>query len=148
MNTYIMKSPIYYAVSIQGYPYDSAWHLSNEDEIDEFAKKFNMDWRWNMRTGVLSFYDKSKGVKLDRPEYVQIGDVVMAYDDCGTWRVYTWSYEDFEKKFIISNDEMITENKLLRALVGEMADELSKFHAWEEARILVVKTSEMIWRCK
>ena len=148
MNTYIMKSPIYYAVSIQGYPYDSAWHLSNEDEIDEFAKKFNMDWRWNMRTGVLSFYDKSKGVKLDRPEYVQIGDVVMAYDDCGTWRVYTWSYEDFEKKFIISNDEMITENKLLRALVREMADELSKFHVWEEARILVVKAREMIWGCK
>ena len=100
MNKYIMKSLIYYAVSIQGCHDNNGWHLSNEDEIDEFAKKFNMDWRWNMRTGVLSFYDKSKGVKLDRPEYVQIGDVVMAYDDCGTWRVYTWSYEDFEKKFI------------------------------------------------
>ena len=148
MNKYIMKSPIYYAVSIQGCHDNNGWHISNEDEIDEFAKKFNMDWHWNMRTRVLSFYDKSKGVKLDRPEYVQIGDVVMAYDDCGTWRVYTWSYEDFEKKFIISNDEMITENKLLCALVGEMADELSKFHAWEEARILVVKAREMIWRCK
>ena len=105
MNKYIMKSPIYYAVSIQGCHDNNGWHLSNEDEIDEFAKKFNMDWRWNMRTGVLSFYDKSKGVKLDRPEYVQIGNVVMAYDDCGTWRVYTWSYEDFKKKFIMSNEE-------------------------------------------
>ena len=100
MNTYIMKSPIYYAIHIQGFNDKDVWYLSNEDEIDEFAQKFNMDWHWNMRTGVLSFYDKSKGVKLDRPEYVQIGDVVMAYDDCGTWRVYTWSYEDFEKKFI------------------------------------------------
>ena len=155
MNKYIMKSPIYYAVSIQGCHDNNGWHLSNEDEIDEFAKKFNMDWRWNMRTGVLSFYDKSKGVKLDRPEYVQIGNVVMAYDDCGTWRVYTWSYEDFEKKFIMSNDEMImsndemtTENKLLRALVKELADELSKFHAWEEARALVAKAREMILECK
>ena len=100
MNTYIMKSPIYYAVSIQGYPYDSAWHLSNEDEIDEFAKKFNMDWHWNMRTGVLSFKDKSEGIKLKRPEHVQIGDVVVAYDDCGTWRVYNYTSEEFEKKFI------------------------------------------------
>lgn len=32
----------------------------------------------------------------------------------------------------------------LRALVGEMADELSKFHAWEEARALVAKASEVI----
>ena len=53
-----------------------------------------------MRIGVLSFYDKSKGVKLDRPEYVQIGDVVMAYDDYGTWRVYNYISEEFEKKFI------------------------------------------------
>ena len=32
----------------------------------------------------------------------------------------------------------------LRALVGEMADELSKFHAWEEARALVAKAREVI----
>ena len=32
----------------------------------------------------------------------------------------------------------------LRALVKEMADELSKFHAWEEARALVAKASEVI----
>ena len=32
----------------------------------------------------------------------------------------------------------------LRALVGEMADELSKFHAWEEARALVAKAREAI----
>ena len=30
----------------------------------------------------------------------------------------------------------------LRALVKEMADELSKFHAWEEARALVAKASK------
>ena len=100
MNTYIMKSPIYYAIFIHGFNDKDGWHLSNEDEIDEFAKKFNMDWHWNMRTGVLSFYDKSNGVKLKRPEHVQIGDVVMAYDDCGTWRVYNYTSEEFEKKFI------------------------------------------------
>ena len=32
----------------------------------------------------------------------------------------------------------------LRAIVGEMADELSKFHAWEEARALVAKAREVI----
>lgn len=32
----------------------------------------------------------------------------------------------------------------LRALVGEMADELSKFHAWEETRALVAKAREVI----
>ena len=64
MNTYMMKSPVYYAVSIQG------------------------------------FKDKSEGVKLNRPEHVQIGHVVVAYDDWGTWRVEVWSSEEFEKKFI------------------------------------------------
>ena len=33
---------------------------------------------------------------------------------------------------------------LLRAIVKEMADELSKFHAWEEARALVAKAMEVI----
>ena len=33
---------------------------------------------------------------------------------------------------------------LLRELVKEMSDELSKFHAWEEARALVEKASEVI----
>ena len=32
----------------------------------------------------------------------------------------------------------------LRALVKELADELSKFHAWEEARALVAKAMEAI----
>lgn len=32
----------------------------------------------------------------------------------------------------------------LRALVGELADALSKFHAWEEARALVAKAREVI----
>lgn len=100
MNTYMMKSPIYYAVSIQGYQNKFGWYLSNEDEIDKFAKKFNMDWHWNMRTGVLSFEDKSKGIKILRPEYVKIGDVVAAYDDWETWRVHVWTSEEFEKKFI------------------------------------------------
>lgn len=36
----------------------------------------------------------------------------------------------------------------LRALVGEMADELSKFHAWEDARALVAKASEVIRKDK
>lgn len=35
---------------------------------------------------------------------------------------------------------------LLHELVKEMADELSKFHAWEEARALVAKASEVIWK--
>ena len=32
----------------------------------------------------------------------------------------------------------------LQALIKEMVDELSKFHAWEEARSLVAKASEVI----
>ena len=44
--------------------------------------------------------------------------------------------------------ESASECEKLRALVKELVDELSKFHAWEEARILVVKASEMIWGCK
>lgn len=107
MDTYMMKSPIYYAVSIQGFHNEFGWYLwsETEDEIDKFAKKFNMDWHWNMRTGVLSFEDKSKGVKLNRPEHVQIGDVVVAYDDWGTWRVYVWTSENFEKSFIKVNGQ-------------------------------------------
>ena len=85
MNTYMMKSPIYYAVSIQGYQNKFGWYLCDEteDELIEFAKMVNADWTWNMRTGVLSFKDKSEGVKLNRPEHVKIGDVVVAYDDWG-----------------------------------------------------------------
>jgi len=106
IGTYMMKSPIYYAVGVKGSQVfwkngtDSYYVLENEDEIDEFAKKFNMDWHWNMRTGVLSFEDKSEGVKINRPEYVEIGDVVVAYYDWDKWRVYVWTSEDFEKKFI------------------------------------------------
>ena len=102
MNTYMMKSPTYYAVSIQGYQNKFGWYLcaETEDELMEFARKFNMDWSWNMRKGVLSFKDKSEGVKLHRPEHVQIGDVVVAYDDWGKWRVQVWTSEEFDKKFI------------------------------------------------
>ena len=100
MDTYMRRSPIYYAVRIQGSTNEFGWQLSNGDEIDEFAKKFNMEWEWNSNSGVLSFKDKSKGVKLNRPEHVLIGDVVVAYDDWGTWRVYECTSEDFEKIFI------------------------------------------------
>ena len=44
--------------------------------------------------------------------------------------------------------ESASECEKLSLLVKELVDELSKFHAWGEARILVVKASEMIWRCK
>ena len=47
MDTYMRRSPIYYAVRIQGYTNEFGWQLSNGDEIDEFAKKFNMEWEWN-----------------------------------------------------------------------------------------------------
>jgi hypothetical protein len=100
MNTYMKKSPIYHTIFIQGFKDKNGWYLSNEDEIDEFANKFNMDWSWNARKGVLSFTDKSEGVKLIRPKQVQIGDVIVAYDDWGTWRVEVWTSEEFEKKFI------------------------------------------------
>lgn len=100
MNTYMKKSPIYHTIFIQGFKDKNGWYLSNEDEIDEFAKKFDMDWHWNMRKGILSFEDMSKGVKLNRPEYVKIGDVVVGYDDWGTWRVDVWTSEEFEKNFI------------------------------------------------
>lgn len=100
MTLYMKKSPIYYTISIQGFKDKDGWHLSNKDEIDEFAKKFNMYWYWNIRNGVLSFRDKSEGIKLNRPEGVQIGDVVVAYDDWETWRVYAWASEEFEKQFV------------------------------------------------
>jgi len=102
MNTYMMKSPIYYAIFIQGFKDKNGWYLSNEEEIDEFARKFNMTWSWNMRKGVLSFKDKSEGVKRVKPEYVQIGDVVTAYDDWerGTCYAQVWTSKEFDKKFI------------------------------------------------
>ena len=100
MNTYMMRSPIYYAIFIQGFKDDNWWHLSNRSEIDEFAKKFNMYWYWNIKDGVLSFSDKSEGLKLVRPEHVQIGDVVVAYDDWDTWRVQVWNKDEFDKKFV------------------------------------------------
>ena len=40
--------------------------------------------------------------------------------------------------------EKEAEVSALRALVGEMADELSKFHAWEETRALVAKAREVV----
>ena len=64
-----------------------------------------MDWSWNARKGVLSFKDKSEGVKLNRPEHVQLGDVVVAYDDWGKWRVDLWDLEEFEKQFIGVNEQ-------------------------------------------
>ena len=106
MNTYMMKSPRYYAVKVKGQQVfwqngeASYYVLKNAGEIDEFAKKFNMGWAWDKRTGVLSFKDKSEGVKLNRPEHVKIGDVVAAYNDWETWRVQVWTSEEFEKKFI------------------------------------------------
>ena len=100
MNTYMKKSPIYHVIHIQGFQNEFGWYLSNEDEIDEFAKKFNMDWHWNMRKGVLDFTDKGGETTLNRPWNVKIGQVVVAYDDCGTWREELWDLEEFEKKFI------------------------------------------------
>ena len=100
MNTYMKKSQIHYAIRIHGHTNEFGWQLSNGDEIDEFAKKFNMDWDWNSKNGVLSLVDKSKELNINRPEHVHIGDVVVAYDDCGTWRVYDCAYECFEKNFI------------------------------------------------
>jgi len=102
MHTYMKKSPVYYAVSIQGFHNKFGWYLCNETEVElvEFAKMVNASWAWNMKTGVLSFKDKSEGVKLNRPEHVKIGDVVVAYNDWEKWRVDVWTSEDFEKKFI------------------------------------------------
>ena len=106
MTTYRMKSPTYYAVKVKGQQVfwqngmDSYYVLKNAGEIDEFAKKFNMSWYWNMRMGILSFKDKSDGVKLNRPEHVKIGNVVVAYNDWEKWRVDVWNSEEFEKKFI------------------------------------------------
>ena len=40
--------------------------------------------------------------------------------------------------------EKDAEVSALRALVKEMADELSKFHAWEETRALVARAREVI----
>ena len=105
MTLYMKKSPIYYTIFIQGFKDKNGWYLSNEDEIDEFAKKFNMDWHWNMRHGVLDFKDKSEGVTLNRPWNVKIGQVVVAYDDWGTWRVDLWDLEAFEKQFIGVNEQ-------------------------------------------
>ena len=102
MNTYMKKSPIYHAIVIRGYQNKFGWYLcaETEDELMEFAKKFNMDWSWNMRKGVLDFKDKCEGVKLNRPWNVKIGDVVVAYDDGGTLRIDLWYLDEFEKQFV------------------------------------------------
>ena len=47
-----------------------------------------------------------------------------------------------------ANASLAADNDRLRELVKEMADELSKFHAWEEARALVAKASEVIRKDK
>ena len=44
--------------------------------------------------------------------------------------------------------EKEAEVSTLRALVGELADELSKFHAWEDARALVAKARKAIGGAK
>ena len=43
-----------------------------------------------------------------------------------------------------ANASLAADNDRLRALVTEMVDELSKFHAWEEARALVAKERKAI----
>ena len=44
------------------------------------------------------------------------------------------------RRYAARDTDKITE---LRALVKELSDELSKFHAWEEARALVAKAREV-----
>ena len=105
MDIYMKKSPVYYTIFIQGFKDKNGWYLTNEDEIDEFAKKFNMDWHWNMRKGVLDFKNKSEEVKLNRPWNVKLGQVVVAYDDWGTLRVDLWDLDEFEKQFIGINEQ-------------------------------------------
>ena len=43
-----------------------------------------------------------------------------------------------------ANASLAADNDRLRALVREMVDELSKFHAWEETRALVARAREVI----
>ena len=47
---------------------------------------------------------------------------------------------EMEREIVAKDAEV----SALRALVKEMADELSKFHAWEETRALVAKAREVI----
>ena len=98
MNTYVMKSPTYYAVHIQGSKDKVGCVLFNEDEILDFAEKFHMSTKWNARKGILSFSFTDDNPSYC-PEYVKIGDVVVAYDDGGIWMVEVWDSEEFERKF-------------------------------------------------
>ena len=98
MNTYVMKSPTYYAIHVQGSKNEVCYFLSNEDEICDFAEKFHMRVKWNMRKGILSF-SFTDGNPSYCPEYIRIGDVVVAYDDGGTWKVEVWDSEEFGRKF-------------------------------------------------
>lgn len=110
MDSYYMKSPVYYAVQVKGrkvfqnngYFY---YVLENEDEVDEFSKTFDIDWSWNMKKGELSFKYKGKGVPLARPTDIGIGNVVTVYDD---WSIYdnwgelqfnVWTEDEFNEKF-------------------------------------------------
>ena len=62
---------------------------------------------------------------------------VCKYDgECGMCKEY-----GALRRYAARDTDRIQE---LSALVKEMADELSKFHAWKEARALVAKASEVI----
>lgn len=106
IGTYQMRGPTYYAVEIRGRKVflqdkkDFYCVLENEDEIDEFAKKFDSDWSWNMRTGRISFRDNREGVvPYVRPTNVDMGTVITVHDDWGAWRFNLWDKDEFDKKF-------------------------------------------------
>ena len=92
----------------------------------------------------------SEFANSDPAEYIVWGQKLLAAhnSECEQLNTEIEAMSKFNDALNAQMKESASECEKLRVLVKELVDELSKFHAWEEARILVVKASEMIWGCK
>lgn len=91
-------------------------------------------------TSIVAIRCQSNHDVIDRINYVRLGNVYieMANNMCDRMNAEV-------DKVVAERD---AENSKLRSLVKELTDELEKFHAWEEARALVDKASEVIRKDK
>ena len=92
----------------------------------------------------------SEFANSDSAGYIVWGQKLLAAhnSECEQLNTEIEAMSKFNDALNAQMKESASECEKLRALVKELVDELSKFHAWEEARILVVKASEMVWGCK
>ena len=92
----------------------------------------------------------SEFANSDPAGYIVCGQKLLAAhnSECEQLNTEIEAMSKFNDVLNAQMKESASECEKLRALIKELVDKLSKFHTWEEARILVVKAREMIWRCK